>query len=247
MKKINNKGFTLVETLLIILIVLITAFGGFFVWQNISKNKKPKDDSPKTAVTKTQPNKKDPYAGWKTACSDLGGLCMKYPSTWTYSQDNSSPETSISIEDNTFKNPADNFIVIYSPQYRIAGDGLEQTIKVVDVVSTKAAGLSVFSIITERNDDFDSTGKKFIAYVFIEVDSLRAMNDAKTQYVKGANFVAYERNLHRFNNPKKPTQYGNQFMQLQEQFSTYQSAQDWLNSPNVKTAGLIMQSTSYKQ
>ena len=54
MKKINNKGFTLVETLLIILIVLITAFGGYFILQNISKNKKPKSDTTQSSKTTEQ-------------------------------------------------------------------------------------------------------------------------------------------------------------------------------------------------
>lgn len=244
--KLNNRGFTHLEIFLLIFVILIIGGVGYKVYSN--NNNKAKTSVAVVKKSATPAKVQDPYSGWKSFCSDLGGLCMKYPSNWTYVKEDSSQDISPSVENNTLKNPADNFKIVYSPSYQIAGTGSDVTIKVLNVVPTKADSLSVYSVVSEDNDKTYSSDKPFHASYFISRNNLNAGNDAQSVYTKGATIVSsYEPVLHRFDNPQKSTQYPSQLMQIDESFSTYQAAAEWLSSSNVKTAGLIMQSTSYKQ
>ncbi len=81
----NESGFTAVEGLLIILVLAIIGFGGYYVWHTQHKAK------PGVAVTTTKStsptsNKSpssSPYAGWKTYTLTLEKLTFRYPSTWS--------------------------------------------------------------------------------------------------------------------------------------------------------------------
>jgi len=79
----NSKGFTLVETLLVLLVVAVIGFGGYYVWQNQHKDET-KVSSTKAAVTKTETKSQssDPYHGWKPYILPYEKLSFKYPSDW---------------------------------------------------------------------------------------------------------------------------------------------------------------------
>ena len=83
MKK-NEKGFSAVEIILVLVVVGLIGVVGFMVYKN--HNKKPATNTvattttTKPATTETKPAT-DPYAGWKSYCGD-SGACFKYPSDW---------------------------------------------------------------------------------------------------------------------------------------------------------------------
>jgi len=244
--KLNNRGFTHLEIFLLVFVFLIIGGVGYKVYS--SSNNKAKTPVVVVKKSSTPAKVQDPYSGWKSFCSNLGGLCMKYPVNWTYVKEDSTQDISPSVENNVLKNPADNFEIVYSPSYQIGGTGSDVTIKVLNVVPTQAEGLSVYSIVSEDNDKTYSSGKAFHAYYFINRNNLTASNDAQSVYSKDATIVSsYEPVLHKFNNPQKATQYSNQLMQIDESFSTYQAAAEWFSSANVNNAGLIMKSTRFNQ
>ncbi len=82
----NQKGFGAIEAMLILIIVAVIGFVGWYVWK---QNQNPADKKTTTSnQTNTDGNKEtektaDPYAGW-LSCKDTGeGLSFKYPADWS--------------------------------------------------------------------------------------------------------------------------------------------------------------------
>ncbi len=69
-KSKNQKGFTVVEGLLIVLILVVIGTVGYIVYHN--------DHKTKASVSTTA----NPYAGWKSY-TNLSPVSFKYPSNWT--------------------------------------------------------------------------------------------------------------------------------------------------------------------
>jgi hypothetical protein len=89
MKKIskNQKGFTAVEGLLIILILVVIGAVGYMVYRNDHKTKTASVSS--TSLTTSSSKKSsattksaNPYAGWQTYHSKLGDFTIQYPANW---------------------------------------------------------------------------------------------------------------------------------------------------------------------
>lgn len=84
--KNNQDGFSAVETVLILVIVVLMGVVGFIVYKNQNKKTtadKPVASSKPETKTESKPAEKtDEYAGWKTYNSSTGSYSIKYPSTW---------------------------------------------------------------------------------------------------------------------------------------------------------------------
>lgn len=84
----NQNGFSAVEAVLILVILGIVGFTGYFVWhakQNTDKSLASNNSTTPIIKKKTPASiqSADPYAGW-SGCSDTSeGLSFKYPSAWT--------------------------------------------------------------------------------------------------------------------------------------------------------------------
>jgi hypothetical protein len=85
-KRLNNSGFSVVETSLVIIIVFLLGAAGWLVYD---RNHKPAQvvvaTSNKTTSTTTTPKttSSDPYTGWTSASLKYEQLSYKYPSNWT--------------------------------------------------------------------------------------------------------------------------------------------------------------------
>lgn len=84
--KVSSKGFSAIETVIVVVIIAIIGLGGWWVWKH--------DQKPKTTESgnSTANNKRssgsqaaDPYVNWKSATSTMAGFSIKYPTDWTYS------------------------------------------------------------------------------------------------------------------------------------------------------------------
>jgi hypothetical protein len=84
----DQKGFTVVEGLLIVLTLAVIGFGGYYVWHT---QHKPKTTTPTTAASTTTPTKtsSNPTAGWRTY-SD-GTISFQYPQTVTVAKTDCPP------------------------------------------------------------------------------------------------------------------------------------------------------------
>jgi hypothetical protein len=91
--RLTDKGFGLTSTLLAIVVIVAIGAGGWVVYRHEHKAKpistvkaavttKKQTGSPKKTVT--QPA--NPYAGWKSYTSTVGGLSFQYPSTWSLAE-----------------------------------------------------------------------------------------------------------------------------------------------------------------
>jgi hypothetical protein len=97
----NEKGFSAVEVILVVVIVALIGVVGWFVYKNHNKttnlnaatslSNKPATTTPaKSTTATTQPS--NPYAGWKTYHSILNsGLSFMYPPTWSFTPATQTP------------------------------------------------------------------------------------------------------------------------------------------------------------
>lgn len=83
---INQKyqqGFTAIEGLLIVLVLAVVGFGGYYVWHSqqttITTAKTTAVSSKATTNTATS----SPYSGWNTYTFSKEKLTFRYPTTWT--------------------------------------------------------------------------------------------------------------------------------------------------------------------
>lgn len=77
----NEKGFGLIETLLVIIALALVVFVGYYIYQN-QQDSKEEAVMPKSVSAKTVESETDPTEDWKTYTSTAGKYTLKYPSTW---------------------------------------------------------------------------------------------------------------------------------------------------------------------
>ena len=89
----NQKGFTAVEVLLTILILVVIGAVGYMVYHNEHKPKVTNVSTTKSATstltkTITATATPSPYAGWNTYTLPKEKLTFRYPTTWTVENNN---------------------------------------------------------------------------------------------------------------------------------------------------------------
>lgn len=117
MIKLNNRGFSLVEGLLMVIaLTLIVGVGVYVV--NANKEKKEANNTSQSNNTKTETNskstEKDLYDGWQTYKDDTFGYSLKYPADWKFNDKKSLDQ----------KNSEGN--MIYSPPTFTSADGQKE-------------------------------------------------------------------------------------------------------------------------
>lgn len=93
-RKLDRKGFSIVEVLIAIVVITAIAACGWLAWRHVH-DKKSSTTSAKTsssqsksssASSSTSTATADPYAGWKTAVSPRAKFSIKYPANWAYAE-----------------------------------------------------------------------------------------------------------------------------------------------------------------
>lgn len=113
----KQRGFSAVEVILVIIVIAILIFVGWYAWKA-----RHKDDKPSISTSAAKPQEpmdkdknKDEYAGWKTYTSSGEGFSVKYPADWSMKKGsaNSSGTFDASMDAVSFTGP-NGFSVGYS-------------------------------------------------------------------------------------------------------------------------------------
>jgi prepilin-type N-terminal cleavage/methylation domain-containing protein len=251
-KQNNQSGFTVIETLIVLLVVAAIALAGVLVYRHDHKTKtvnaSTTASTTKPKVTVSTNNKTvatvNPYAGWKSYCSSDGGLCIKYPTNWTYanvSNQGSNPE------EYTFTSPDNKIDVIYEPNDQLPlTAGQASTVDVLSSMSpTSTTDFKVIQAIETQKNSV-SVGYFLTSNSVAQQFSLTLGTHTSNQDVIGqASF---------FQNSKGTNPSYNQTIYVAEppnpyvsSVSTNTEAKSWFSSSDVKVAGQILESASYAQ
>jgi type II secretory pathway pseudopilin PulG len=76
----RQKGFTTIEILLLLILVALVSFSGYYVYNSQKKTSKTYDAV--NSVSNNTPKAADPTVNWKTFSSTDGKFSVKYPDTW---------------------------------------------------------------------------------------------------------------------------------------------------------------------
>lgn len=86
MKKLNTKGFTALEIILILVVVGLLAGATTYFLKHQKKDDKPAANTTSQTQTNTKPEETkatpDPTADWVSYTSTTGKFTLKYPKTW---------------------------------------------------------------------------------------------------------------------------------------------------------------------
>ena len=84
MHKRNEKGFSVIELILILLFIAAIAFGGWYIYKTKHKDSSSKTSSSSKSESSSSSSgkKSDPTAGWTAYSNAPGVFSFKYPPTW---------------------------------------------------------------------------------------------------------------------------------------------------------------------
>lgn len=140
MNKLSNNevGFGAIEVVLTIVVIFVAGISVWLVYKNHHEKIVPTAVAETTKKTTEAPNQ---YAGWRTFCSSVGGLCLKYPATWKFSQKTQYYEI------DTMTSPTGKVMVDYSPTDAPGGcTGSNATIHVANVLFTEAKKFDIINL-----------------------------------------------------------------------------------------------------
>ncbi len=84
MKKLNQKGFSAVEVVIVVVVLgLIGGLGWYIKEHRTDKKTQSTTQTSSNSPTSAPQASKDPYEGWKTYSDDPNGITFKYPADWT--------------------------------------------------------------------------------------------------------------------------------------------------------------------
>jgi len=84
----NHSGFGVLEALLILVLIGVLGFTGWFVYraQKTADKSYNSQSSAQLSTTKKAIKSVDTYAGWKAFCSGVTNACFKYDPSWTFAE-----------------------------------------------------------------------------------------------------------------------------------------------------------------
>ena len=142
-KKLDRRGFSIVEVLIVIVVVAAIAASGWLAWRHDHDKKKSatsvstsSQQSKSSSTSSNSPS--DVYAGWKSYCDTASEACIKYPADWS----------AVPNFPGTFQNATDTIYVDYQGY-----DNKDQTssdnlvVQIVDLPTSKGDLKIVGSVV----------------------------------------------------------------------------------------------------
>lgn len=99
----KQQGFGAVEIIILIVVLALIGFGGWYVWQAQNRQAEQLQTN-----NQQDPNDSDPYENWKSYCDEAHKACFKYPSDWTVEAESADVQGYA-----VFKNPSDTLTLTY--------------------------------------------------------------------------------------------------------------------------------------
>ena len=229
----NQSGFSAVEAILVLVIVVAIAGVGWFVWHSKQSADKTLTTNSSTTPTFKKQTKAaatqttDPYAGWKTATSTRAGFTVKYPTNWTYTAavgDNDNVEH-ITIDSSHFHITIDSFM---GNNGGTDATGATANATCVDCISTLAS----------KSTSISNLGKINVETVTVKLDSGKG----------NAIILRMPDSTYGILSPRASNVYTNfRGISVLDSLQAYQSetATQFGANPDLATAKLIFQSISY--
>jgi len=157
MKQINQKGFTMVEGLIVVLVLLLLGGGGWYVYR---QNHKSSSGTTATNASKTTaatnkgsatPAPASPYSGWKTGTLQYEQVSYQYPADWTVTDLSKASNTGSGcvtpgFDDVTLTSPSDHQVMLHTGLDCIGDGGA----KAFDAQPIKALGQDLY-LVVENN------------------------------------------------------------------------------------------------
>jgi len=239
----NHSGFSVVEALLIVLVVGILGFTGWFVYHSQQAASKDSNSQSKVQTTtqKAAPPV-DPYADWEQYCSDYGGVCFKYPQDWQLS----SVETADpNIKGAQLTSPSGGIKVLYTPYVDGIGGACESNLCFFQAASITKPAADNAGTLKVVKGVYTNKGSQVIApYYYVSDDGRIAGSNLSVGKNVDVGFFAPD-----FSNPAKD---GTEFFEVrdvEQSGNGYDSVDDanvWFSKDEVITAGKILSSVELK-
>jgi len=241
----NNKGFALVELLILVVVLLAVGAVGVYAYSHSrhAKNAVNSSNTSHNGSTQTSQNNgtADPYKDWKSYCSSYGGVCFKYPADWTTSEGETSLPDQKSL---TLTSPSGKVAVSYSPADQGVGGSCNPTVCSFDTVSLAKLSASNASDLEVVQGVWSNTSSSAIVpYYYVTSSAQVASQGLVSGQNVGTGFLVTE-----FPNPKVTS--GLEHLAVrdpsQTSYSSPNAAKSWLSGSEVVTAGKILGSLEYR-
>lgn len=247
-KRSTDSGFSVVEALLILVIVGILGFTGWYIYH--SKRTSDKSYSGANSGTPTYKKKAsttkivtlDVYVGWTQYCSDYGGVCFKYPQGW---QANSTETDESSVQGVTLVSPSGKIEIIYNPLVDGTGGVCEPNLCFFQPSSiTKPAGNNEGDLKVVKGVYTNNDAQVIMPYYYVSDDNSIDHYGLSVRKNTDVGFF-----INSFTNPGRD---GTEFLyvrgvnQPDGGYGSSASANTWLSGNEVVTAGKILSSIELK-
>lgn len=103
--KDRQSGFGVVEVIILVIILGLVGFGGWYVWQAQQKK-----DQGNTTTSQTKSS--DPYEGWIIYSDTVGKFTIKYPGNWTFKTEASNQGEGYPTNSSTTTSPSGKKLVL---------------------------------------------------------------------------------------------------------------------------------------
>lgn len=251
-QKQNQRGFTAVEALIIIVVLAAIGVAGYFVAKHADTKNTPTAITQSTQTASTTAN---PYAGWKSYCSSVEGVCLKFPTNWTLTVGSSANPNLLS---NQAEITSPSGLVAVQSYWNAGGGAGDEPVAfanhIISITPTKATGIS--AVEAETTETVNASNDPNWDYSTRPVGSAEYLADyllESNQEIQAAGVTAGSTTtgVGVIGDDDFSSSNGGEALTItpsntKNSFSSLVAVQAWLSEPEVKTAGQIMSSVTEK-
>ncbi len=168
MQRINQKGFSVVEALIILVVLGILGFAGYFVWSKNTSGSGSDVSVQKKTVEKAREHNS---TAKKTYCMPLEKLCFEYPDTWdvVYSTEKL-PIDNATVEKVTVRNQKQEETILVQTAFPQVGGGCDESDQRKQYVVTSEATRAKTVLNSARSEWMTDT-MHAVQFIYTHIDA----------------------------------------------------------------------------